>query len=258
MLQDVVAQRAQCAGSLPSLINGLPRAVWNAASASACRPERESASICSSTRRSPSPPRRVVAGEPRRYARPHAPDWRGDRRVGVRVGQQDSVLPRRRPAGRLGGAAGCLRDLASRLPRFHRYVAARHAGLGGARRRCGHDRGDHCGRGVLDRGRRRAGHRLGGADERAEPERRSRRESWPTTRSRRPSARADSRSGWSTTPRCHTTSRSPKARRSSPRPRRSPALRRAPPRTWRPATYVFYCSVDAHRAAGMQGTLTVK
>jgi azurin len=22
--------------------------------------------------------------------------------------------------------------------------------------------------------------------------------------------------------------------------------------------YVFYCSVDAHRAAGMQGTLTVK
>jgi plastocyanin len=25
-----------------------------------------------------------------------------------------------------------------------------------------------------------------------------------------------------------------------------------------PGTYVFYCSVDAHRAAGMQGTLTVK
>jgi uncharacterized cupredoxin-like copper-binding protein len=25
-----------------------------------------------------------------------------------------------------------------------------------------------------------------------------------------------------------------------------------------PGEYVFYCSVDAHRAAGMQGTLTVK
>jgi hypothetical protein len=25
-----------------------------------------------------------------------------------------------------------------------------------------------------------------------------------------------------------------------------------------PGAYVFYCSVDAHRAAGMQGTLTVK
>jgi plastocyanin len=26
----------------------------------------------------------------------------------------------------------------------------------------------------------------------------------------------------------------------------------------KPGTYTFYCSVDAHRAAGMQGTLTVK
>ena len=25
-----------------------------------------------------------------------------------------------------------------------------------------------------------------------------------------------------------------------------------------PGNYVFYCSVDAHRAGGMQGTLTVK
>jgi uncharacterized cupredoxin-like copper-binding protein len=25
-----------------------------------------------------------------------------------------------------------------------------------------------------------------------------------------------------------------------------------------PGQYVFYCSVDAHRAGGMQGTLTVK
>jgi uncharacterized cupredoxin-like copper-binding protein len=25
-----------------------------------------------------------------------------------------------------------------------------------------------------------------------------------------------------------------------------------------PGEYAFYCSVDAHRAAGMQGTLTVK
>jgi uncharacterized cupredoxin-like copper-binding protein len=25
-----------------------------------------------------------------------------------------------------------------------------------------------------------------------------------------------------------------------------------------PGAYVFYCSVDAHRAAGMQGMLTVK
>jgi plastocyanin len=25
-----------------------------------------------------------------------------------------------------------------------------------------------------------------------------------------------------------------------------------------PGAYVFYCSVDAHRAGGMQGTLTVK
>ena len=104
----------------------------------------------------------------------HAPDWRGDRCVGVRVGsQQDSVLPRRRPAGRLGGGARCLRGHASRLSRLDRGVAACHVDLGGARCGCCHDRGDHRRRGVRNRGRDRAAHRLGGADERAKPERRS-------------------------------------------------------------------------------------
>ena len=136
-------------------------------------------------------------------------------------------------------------------------VAARHADLGGARRGDCHDGGDHRRRGGHDRGR---GPPPTGS---AAPTSALNLSADPTGKLAYDKKQATVRAGRfpirlvnnSSLPHNVTIAKGAKVLAQTKTISGGSATTTA---NLTPGEYVFYCSVDAHRAAGMQGTLTVK